>query len=141
MKTKKLIAFIVLAVISVSCSKNTGDIFKLEEKFDLKVGETATLNNAPLNISFKTVLEDSRCPENVICVWEGQAKLEMEITGYDDSGSTQVFEIIKRVGHEELAYFTINDYEIHLLFVDPYPVDDFDTEIEDYSAEFEMKKL
>jgi len=43
----------------------------------LRVGETAEVNN--LEITFVGVLEDSRCPVDVTCVWEGNAKVELAV--------------------------------------------------------------
>ncbi len=47
----------------------------------LALGETVTL--ADRRIEFVTVLEDSRCPKDVTCVWAGQAKVVLAITSKD----------------------------------------------------------
>ena len=43
----------------------------------VRVGETVEVNN--LEITFSSVLEDSRCPVDVTCIWEGNAKVELEV--------------------------------------------------------------
>lgn len=43
----------------------------------IRIGETAVVNH--LEITFTRVLEDSRCPVDVTCVWEGNAKVELEV--------------------------------------------------------------
>lgn len=46
----------------------------LNQSFELKVGQSATVPGLP-KITFKGVTEDSRCPEDVTCVWAGNAKV------------------------------------------------------------------
>lgn len=54
--------------------------------FSLALGKTATINGDGTKITFKRVPEDSRCPTDVTCVWEGDAKIEVTIarTGAPD---------------------------------------------------------
>lgn len=41
--------------------------------FDVPVGSVARLLDSDLLVRFDTVTEDSRCPQDVTCVWEGNA--------------------------------------------------------------------
>ena len=43
----------------------------------LKVGETTVVNN--IEIRFGAVLEDSRCPEDVQCVWAGNGQAALGV--------------------------------------------------------------
>ena len=43
----------------------------------LRVGETTFVDN--IEIRFGAVLEDSRCPEDVQCVWAGNAQVELGV--------------------------------------------------------------
>jgi hypothetical protein len=45
---------------------------RLGQPFTLKFGETAQLADDPLAITFNSVVEDSRCPVKVQCVWAGR---------------------------------------------------------------------
>lgn len=47
--------------------------------FSLPIGKTAVINGDGAKITFKQVREDSRCPTDVTCVWEGDAKIEVTI--------------------------------------------------------------
>jgi len=47
----------------------------------IDAGDTAISND--INITFLEVLEDSRCPKDVVCVWAGQAKVKVLISGPD----------------------------------------------------------
>ena len=34
-----------------------------------------------MNVTFKKITEDSRCPENARCIWQGVATAEIELMG------------------------------------------------------------
>jgi len=54
--------------------------------FALAPGQTAEVQRADTRITFRQVREDSRCPTDVTCVWEGDAKVDVVIsrTGVPD---------------------------------------------------------
>ncbi len=43
----------------------------------LGVGEQGQLPGSDLQITFQSVLEDSRCPADVDCAWAGQARIQL----------------------------------------------------------------
>ena len=47
----------------------------------LNEGENRFFEEFEMNITFKKMLEDSRCPTDVKCIWQGNAKAEIELTG------------------------------------------------------------
>lgn len=47
----------------------------------LKEGENKFLKEFEMNVTFKTMIEDSRCPADVNCIWEGVATAEIELMG------------------------------------------------------------
>lgn len=49
----------------------------------LKEGENKFLKEYGMNITFKRITEDSRCPKDVNCVWEGAATAEIEVMGLE----------------------------------------------------------
>jgi hypothetical protein len=52
----------------------------LGQEFSLYMGETADMEGEELQIRFLDVVEDSRCPTGVTCVWEGRVSCMVEIT-------------------------------------------------------------
>jgi hypothetical protein len=50
------------------------------QPFQLKPGETAVLNQ--FTVKFNQVESDSRCPQGVQCIWQGEAKLNMLDKGF-----------------------------------------------------------
>ena len=79
----------LLLVMGPGCERSTepadGLLLKTRPSFNL--GDTLTLaygeaaENAPTRtvIRFDSVLEDSRCPTHVVCVWEGNARIALDL--------------------------------------------------------------
>ncbi len=55
--------------------KNTVGIIHLKE------GENKFLKEYEMNVTFKKMTEDSRCPKDVNCIWAGVATAEVELMG------------------------------------------------------------
>ena len=75
MKNLLLLSFLFIAAIGFSQDKPI-EVPKILVKVSL--GETVQFQKA--SVQFLKVLEDSRCPSDVTCVWEGQAKVLVEVT-------------------------------------------------------------
>ena len=58
-----------------STMKNTAGIIYLKE------GENKFLKEYEMNVTFKKMTEDSRCPKDVDCIWAGVATAEVELMG------------------------------------------------------------
>jgi hypothetical protein len=69
-----LSAFVAL---SACASVDSIIIAEPDVAFSLPVGKTAGLAGSTTRLTFRKVSEDSRCPTNVVCVWEGDAKIEL----------------------------------------------------------------
>jgi hypothetical protein len=63
---------------------------ELGREFELKVGQTARLNTTGLSLTLKAVPEDSRCPIDAVCVWQGNAKVVLDATVGEDGPTTEV---------------------------------------------------
>jgi hypothetical protein len=51
----------------------------LDQPFTITAGQTATVRGEGLVITFEAVEQDSRCPVDVTCVWEGDATVRVSI--------------------------------------------------------------
>ncbi|MBM3157569.1 MAG: hypothetical protein FJ004_09855 [Chloroflexi bacterium] len=79
--------FIVAAILLLclplftSCGCESEEInAALGQEFSLSMGQTAVIEGEELELKFLEVISDSRCPQNVVCVWQGQASCLVEIT-------------------------------------------------------------
>jgi len=75
MKKALFLLFILVTTLSFS-QEEPVEVPKISVR--IPMGQTVHLKNA--TIKFVKVLEDSRCPKDVTCVWEGQAKVLVEMT-------------------------------------------------------------
>lgn len=109
--------FLILLLLwlsAISCSKPVVD---LSEEFSLHVGESVGIKGENLQVKFAGVVEDSRCPRGVVCIWEGRASCAVEIT-YNKS----IYRIVlTQPGlSQQPARTTFENYSIDVK-VEPYP--------------------
>jgi len=52
---------------------------KLGEEFELAVHQTAQISAEKISVTFQEVLEDSRCPVDVTCIWAGLAEVSLQV--------------------------------------------------------------
>lgn len=98
--------------------------------FSLGFGQTANVQAVDIEVKFSNVTEDSRCPFDVVCIWEGQVSILVDLQ--DSSGSLEHFILTLRGGSSEARLF--GNYSIRLLDVQPYPVSTEQTSHSDYVA-------
>ncbi len=51
----------------------------LDEEFELAVHQTAQITAEHISVTFQQVLEDSRCPIDVTCIWAGLAEVSLRV--------------------------------------------------------------
>lgn len=113
------VLYIIILFVLFSCEEEERRI-KLDETFVLQYGETRMLSGQnQFSITFTSLLDDSRCPANSICVWAGQARVKIEIN--------EAFEIIEKELtsganlENQTSKINTGHYTIELLKVIPYP--------------------
>lgn len=85
----------------------------------LMLGKTVVL--AATEVSFETVLEDSRCPKNVTCIWAGQAKVRVRVK--PQGGSESVRDITFNPGLQgSILLAETKDCRIVVDNLHPYPI-------------------
>ncbi|MGE8555912.1 MAG: hypothetical protein ACN6OB_18480 [Chryseobacterium jejuense] len=95
-----------------------------EQKNDLiylNEGENKFLLDYKMNITFKGVSEDSRCPEGVNCIWAGVALAQIEVMGTSTRPvllNLASMDFPNRNYHQSAEF---NGYTITLQEVTPYP--------------------
>ncbi len=82
---------IVVLVTVFACFFSTSTIGQeLNVPFDLKLGQQVTVLNTGLTIKFKSVDNDSRCPEGAKCIMPGNAKVTIIVSKKEISLNTFV---------------------------------------------------
>ncbi len=85
-----LIPFILMALLSACSPAKEEPGYRIGQEFTLTIGQSATLSGENLTIRFDSILEDSRCPKNVVCVWVGRVRFGITIS---ESGISQPLEL------------------------------------------------
>lgn len=92
----------------------TGD----ESSFDLKIGETADVDSDS-QITLINILDDSRCPSDVTCIWEGTVSAEIKII---KDGLSRGKYVIPIGLADSVESQSLDGYFIMLYDVKPYPI-------------------
>lgn len=101
------------------CQDKSMESFTMGEPFILNMNEMNLNPDALMTIQFLEVKEDSRCPQDVTCIWEGRvvAVLQAEIGG----GKTKETFLLATVNKQKDAgtAITVGEYKIELMSVLP----------------------
>ncbi len=89
-----------LALTLVACSTPPSSSTPLSGELQIPLGESRPLPGTDRPVEFVEVLEDSRCPADAMCVWQGRVQVHLAVT----------------LGTEQVPDFTLS-----LTAVDPYP--------------------
>lgn len=81
---RKLAIIIVLAIGGCEHSHAVDDTLQLDKPFELSQGESAILDDPGLEITFVSVEDDSRCPADVDCIYEGQVIVRLSLESETD---------------------------------------------------------
>ena len=125
-----------LLLPACGCEEETGPITGagLGEEFKLAIGEEAVITGEGLRLVFEEVIEDSRCPKNVECVWAGRARYAVEFTL---DGAPERAVITEEGG--ETGGISVFDYAVESE-LEPYPEDPDSIATEDYQLRMTIRK-
>ena len=102
-------------------------------RVEIGLGGSVQLPDQGIGISFDRVVEDSRCPANVVCIWAGEVVIELTVTGADTS---VVVRLSLRPGSPIKSPWVrvtnsqpgSEDISVRLISLEPYPGSDADKE-------------
>ncbi len=108
-----LVAILLAPACSESPTEPAGP--SLGERFSLGVGESVTIKSQRVTIGFERLVADSRCPEDVVCIWAGEAVVALSWETRGTSASS--FQLSTLFAPQT----TISGYGITLRGVTPVP--------------------
>jgi hypothetical protein len=113
-----LLAVLLILLFLAACGGGAEEVkADLGQEFSLSIGQTASIQGEDLQLKFLEVINDSRCPSDVACVWQGQASCLVEITYLE---SVQKVTLTQPGLTEEPSRLDFNDYVIQFN-LSPYP--------------------
>lgn len=116
----------LLSFITVSGCDDPVSV-NLNEEFYLSPGQKAEINSSGLEITFNRVLEDSRCPKGVECVWEGNGRIEISVS--EPGFGIEIKELNTTLGPRQTE---AGKFKIRLAELKPYPEKDKEISFESY---------
>lgn len=95
---------------------------KLGQEFTLALGQEGEVEPEGLKVKFDSVSEDSRCPEGVTCIWQGNAKIRLRLAKAPDG--ERFVDLNTAGGHDPQTYpsaGTSLGYTVRLNGLSPKP--------------------
>ena len=84
---RRLFAAALAAGVFASCGKvpagPSSDPIPVGREFTLAVGQSTLVDGSALRLTLMAVTDDSRCPTDVQCVWEGDARVSVTVASTD----------------------------------------------------------
>jgi hypothetical protein len=129
----------LLALVVAACETTTPTFqLKVGEPVDvtLRLGETGVFGNDPLRVTLVSVPEDSRCPQDVVCVWEGNGKAILTLalgTAFEQSYDVNTSGAPNTV--------SVGSYRLQLIQLSPYPVSTSPIPQNDYRVRLRVERV
>lgn len=125
-----LLAVFVLAV--VACDESfSGPTAPIDQVVVLAPGESATVDQ--ISVRFLRVVSDSRCPADVVCVWAGDAHVQIAVSSSDGEKDYDLHTADRKPT-------THDGYTIQLVKVEPYPYTSKTIEPDEYRVTLKVTK-
>lgn len=121
----KTILLLTVSLLIVNCSDSSTNETGLNKNFsaadvnkeiEIRAGDSVILSDIGLIIKFNSVLGDSRCPIDAICVWEGNAEVSLDFK--NSNGDALSTKLNTSLAPREISFF---DLTIFLKDLVPYP--------------------
>ena len=140
----RLLATIAFVVPLSGCAGSAASGLKCEtlternpvlgSTFNVRLGERSTLAGENLTLTFVQVLEESRCPAGVQCIWEGNARVGVKAEKRPSPPATLELNTSGRYAREA----TYQGYTVQLLEVVPHPAQGQTLQATDYCAKLKI---
>jgi hypothetical protein len=130
-----ILPFLVIAVFGSLLAARSGafglvsDDSRWPTSQEVAYGESVTLPDGSV-LEFVEVVEDSRCPADAMCIWQGRAVVAFEMNG----------ERFKVAFLGEPASVEVGEYTVTVHEVQPYPLASQPTEHSEYVVTVSVSK-
>ena len=131
---KSIWALIISASLMVACDEDDPSpqgIFDFGTEFQLQFDATVFSADSVLSVSFKEIIEDSRCPGDATCVWAGIGVISLEVKENGQSHTVQLGTYDHQTHQNDTI---ISGYYYQLIKLDPYPESTAQISAKDYIA-------
>ena len=128
---------VVLVMSGASCASSlAGPTPSQDSEIVLAPGASARLTDTNLIVYFEEVVEDSRCPTGVSCVWEGDAAVRIRI----DNPKVSLSRYTLHTNSQFVREAEQDGVLLRLVDVAPHPLADRKTQPDDYRVTLSIKR-
>ncbi len=124
------VAFLIL----FSCKKN----LELGSRSSVSLKYCIQNKSDDIKVCLDSVIEDSRCPQEVVCFWQGTAIAKFSITINDNEQPVTLSTFTRRGSPPSDT--TLMGYKIEFLDLLPYPKVNSTHDISEYKAELKITR-
>ena len=145
MRLITIFLFILLTLAFTTCKKNTslnGNSKEIQinspSYISWKTCSQTIYKNDIVKICFDSLLQDSRCPNGALCIWQGTAVVKFSFSVHNDQ-----HDIILSPQNSPPLYpsdTSLLRYKIEFLSLKPYPQIGVQRNLSDYKAELMITK-
>ena len=123
------------AILILSACRTDGGTAPVDSDFTLRNGQVLSVDDTGVRIRLLGVPEDSRCAQDVQCVWSGNAVVELEVRA---TGMTDTLALNTHVGAKD---GTVGEYMIRLVSLAPAPLSTRQIEQSEYRATLRVTRV
>lgn len=111
----KIRVFLSLIVVLTIQAADAAPQFPSESCVSIQVGISKTDTKSRIKVTFVEMVEDSRCPADVTCVWAGNAKIRIQVS---KTGRSKNIDLNSTLANEDN---TFAGYTFKLVKLTPEP--------------------
>ena len=129
----KTLLFLIAALLFVGIQTSSA---QSSPELAVKFGKHKKDAKSKVSVKFLALVEDSRCPEGVNCVWAGNAKVSLKVRR--SNGAWKTVELNTGLGAQSV---TFEGYELKLSSLTPSPKAGAPMDRRRYVIKVSIKKL
>lgn len=130
---KLVLIFFFASLLIISCNKEDNtDAFNIGTESEFQHGSINKSADNSLNFSIIEI-NDSRCPSDVECVWQGKADIKLEIESPQKG--------ILTLNTYDNLIDTFANYSFELIEVSPYPISTKNITLDNYIVTLEINQI
>jgi len=132
MRTKILYLFFLFIGLFACNKEKSAELFTFGTEKSFQINDEYLSGDNSLKFSI-TEINDSRCPSDVFCIWQGKADVKIEVLNpVNETLVLNTFDNLKD---------TVGNYSFELKVVSPYPISTQTIQLEDYDVTLKILEL
>jgi hypothetical protein len=129
------VRFALLLLVLFAACRTDGGVAPVDDDFTLREGQVLAVEDAGVRLRLLAVPEDSRCAQDVVCVWSGNAVVQLEVR------ADNVMDTLALNTHVGAKEGIVGGYLIKLVGLTPAPLSSKPIAQSDYRATLRVSRV